>query len=392
LVYAQNSFGLSIERNKKSVSIPFELYNNLIVLKVKYNNFLNLNFILDTGVRSAILTDVRIALLLNPKFVRPIKLQGLGAGEELEAFVASGVHFSMDGLVGKDQLLIVLTQDVFSLSKFLGKSVHGLLGFEIFNRFVVEIDYKNKVLRLYEPSKYKFNGKGEVIPITIEDSKPFMMAETVLNGKTIPVKLIVDTGAGHALSLYRGSNPEITHPPKVIHSLLGRGLNGDISGSLGRVEKFRVGGMEFNSVVTTFPDTTNIGMVMLSNGRNGNLGADLLGRFKVTFDYSRNQMILKPYKIVKKDFQFNMSGLDLISDEVNFDRFIVDRVRDNSPAKSLGIKEGDELISLNGRPASDYKLSDINDIFQTRPGRKISLRFRRGKEIIHVKLTLENLI
>jgi hypothetical protein len=390
--FSQNTFGLSLPKNKKFITIPFQLYNNLIVVKITYNNFLTLNFILDTGVRSAILTDSKMALLMNPKYVRPVKIGGLGGENEIDALIATGLSFSMAGLTGKDQLMIILTEDVFSLSKFIGTDVHGILGYEIFNRFVVEIDYKNKLLKLFEPNKYKPSGRGEIFPISIEDTKPYINAEVKIKEKAFPVKLIVDTGAGHALALYVGTHPEIHLPDTVMRSMLGRGLNGSIEGYYGRIENLNVGKFHLSNIVTSFPDSIEVGSNFVSNGRNGNLGGEVLNRFKVTFNYQQSYLILEKTRRKDKDYYFNMSGIDLISTGDDLKTFEVDHVRLGSPADKIGIRQGDILEVINGVDAKDFNLSDINTLFQSRPGKKIRLSVRRGKEVFRSVLVLEKMI
>jgi hypothetical protein len=390
--FSQNTFGLSIHKNRKYITIPFQLYNNLIVVKITYNNFLTLNFILDTGVRSAILTDSKMALLMNPKYVRPVKIGGLGGENEIDALIATGLSFTMAGLTGKDQLMIILTEDVFSLSKFIGTDVHGILGYEIFNRFVVEIDYKNKVLKLIEPTKYKRSGRGEMFPITIEDTKPYLNAEVRIKDKAFPVKLIVDTGAGHALALYEGTHPGIHLPDTVLRSMLGRGLNGTIEGYYGRIRNMTLGKFKLNNIVTSFPDSIEVGSNFMSNGRNGNLGGEILNRFKVTFNYQQSYIILEKTRRRDKDYYFNMSGIDLISTGDDLRTFEVDHVRKDSPGGRAGVQVGDILEVINGVDARDLNLSDINTLFQSKPGKKVRLSIRRGNEVFRINIILEKMI
>ena len=56
----------------------------------------------------------------------------------------------------------------------------------------------------------------------------------------------------------------------------------------------------FNDVPTSFPDSS-LG-VAGRNGRQGNLGSGILRRFKVIYDYSRNQMIVEPNKFARDPF------------------------------------------------------------------------------------------
>ncbi|MBA4057965.1 MAG: peptide-binding protein, partial [Marivirga sp.] len=51
------NLGFSLADGKKKVQIPIEIINNLIVIPVVLNDALPLKFILDTGVRTTILTQ-----------------------------------------------------------------------------------------------------------------------------------------------------------------------------------------------------------------------------------------------------------------------------------------------------------------------------------------------
>ncbi|MFN2216782.1 MAG: peptide-binding protein, partial [Anaerolineales bacterium] len=60
--------GFKIEGDRKKIKIPFELYNNLIVIPVVVNDRLPLRFVLDTGVRTTILTEKVYSQLLDLEY------------------------------------------------------------------------------------------------------------------------------------------------------------------------------------------------------------------------------------------------------------------------------------------------------------------------------------
>ena len=64
LCFAQNSvapearrLGFVLPDGYDKVTIPFEIYNNLIIIDVLFNRSLPLKFVLDTGVRTTVLTE-----------------------------------------------------------------------------------------------------------------------------------------------------------------------------------------------------------------------------------------------------------------------------------------------------------------------------------------------
>ena len=164
-----SSFKFKKEKTR-SVVLPFKLINNLIIIPLSVNGSDTLRFILDTGVNKTIITNLQFNGQLALNQYKEINLSGLGGGEPIPAVISEGNKISMFNIVGKNQQVYVLLQDIFHLSESLGLKVHGLIGFSVFKDFVVEIDYANQKLILHNPSKFKYKGKGERIPIQYRES------------------------------------------------------------------------------------------------------------------------------------------------------------------------------------------------------------------------------
>src|SRR6185295_9035478 len=156
----------------------------------------------------------------------------------------------------------------------------GVIGRLVFANLVVEVDWEKRVIRFYDPAKYKYSGSGKVWPLTFDEGgRPYTMASVMAGEKSVPVKLVVDSGASHALSLERGPSSEIKLPEGATKVVLGRGASGEVTGHTGRIKSLEFGGQVFNDVPTSFPDSS-LG-VAGRNGRQGNLGSGILRRFKV---------------------------------------------------------------------------------------------------------------
>jgi len=50
-------------------------------------------------------------------------------------------------------------------------------------------------------------------------------------------------------------------------------------------------------------------------------------------------------------------------------------VRENSAGYFAGIKTGDKIISINGNPTSEMDLSELNNYFDSKPGKRIRCIF-----------------
>ncbi|MFT6963006.1 MAG: hypothetical protein ACJAWV_002740, partial [Flammeovirgaceae bacterium] len=73
--------------NKKSITIPFKMVNNLIIIPLFINNSDTLHFILDTGVNKTIMTGLNFTGQLELNDFKKVQLSGLGGGETISAVV-----------------------------------------------------------------------------------------------------------------------------------------------------------------------------------------------------------------------------------------------------------------------------------------------------------------
>src|SRR5688500_16401971 len=213
--------GFVLNNGKKRVQIPIEVYNNLVVVPIVLNDALPLKFILDTGVRTSILTQKTFSDILNLAYSRKYTISGPGGDKLVDAYVTNNVTIDLPGVSGRGHAMLVLAEDYLELRNYLGTDVHGILGYEMFSRFIVKIDYQKKILTLMTPERFRKGSKFQTIPMAIEDTKPYIVVPLVLhNGTTIDAKLLMDSGASHGLMLETTSDPRIKVPAQAVSSLL----------------------------------------------------------------------------------------------------------------------------------------------------------------------------
>ncbi|MCX2741868.1 aspartyl protease family protein [Pontibacter anaerobius] len=380
--------------NRKKITMPFKLVHNLIVLPVKINNSQELNFILDTGVRNTLITQLYFSDSLELKDSNRIKIRGLGEGYTIEALHSTGNTMFMPGIQGDNHTVYVLLEEVFDLSKRMGMPVHGIIGYDIFKNFIVKINYSSETITLYRPDqKIKKKRRAEEYPLYIEDAKPYLYATVRQhNGDSLNVKLIVDTGASHCLSLYLPTDDRLALPPKVMQAYLGRGLGGDINGKIGRLQGFKLGKYELENLTASYPDEEAVKLALNIAGRNGNLGSAILKRFTVIFDYPHQRISLIPNRKFKEPFNYNMAGFEITTPLPGANFYVVSNVIDDSPAKMVGMQPGDQLLHINGRNTNDLKLQELLNMLDSKPGSKLRLRLKREQEIIDVNFVLQSRI
>lgn len=298
MVMPPEKIALRFPAGKSVVEVPFEVDRNLMIIPLSVNNSRPLRFVLDTGSQGTILNNSQLADSLRLKMVGTVQVRGAGSGPMTTASVAENVTFNIAGieLAGGRLAVHSLTPG----SPFAGQD--GVIGRSVFENLVVEVDWEKQILRFYDPARYAYSGTGAILPLTFDEAgRPYTTARVVIAGDTaIPVKLVVDTGASHALALDVGSHPGIRLPEEAAAAVLGVGGNGEVRGHRGRVKSFQLGGYTLKDVPTSFPDasanTAGLG------GRQGNLGDGALRRFKIVYDYSRKRMIVEPNKFLNDIF------------------------------------------------------------------------------------------
>jgi hypothetical protein len=397
ILQAQQVLGFALQEGRNKVKIPIEINNNLVIIPVVVNGQLPLKFILDTGVRTAILTEKIFSDILNLTYSRKYTVGGPGGQKFVSAYVTNNVSLDLPpGVHGEGHAMLVLEEDYLELRNYLGADVQGILGYELFSRFIVTLDYEKKEMTLTRPSKYRPKRKAQKIKISVEDTKPYFVTKVgVTDSASITAKLLIDSGASHGLILEPDSNDTIRVPENHVKSIIGRGLGGVITGKIGRISSIDLGKYDIKNVIANFPDPNSYMDTLKTSRtvrRNGAVGGEILSRFKVTFDFPREILYLKKNSSFKKKFYYNMSGLTLKAKGSKLEHFEITDVREKSPAETAGIKPGDLVKVINGIPADQLDLNSMNAFFNLRPGKKIVIEVDRDGQQLKKEFRLANQI
>lgn len=372
--------------------LTFTQVKNLIIVPVFINQKGPFNFILDTGVDPLIITDTSIVDASQLNNLRRVKINGNGEGDELTAYISNRIEAKIGQAKMENIPSLILKEDVFDLSGYLGQKIHGLIGYNFFSSFIVKVNYFQSRITFRSPAFRKRIGWNK-IDLTFFDNKPYIDAEITdeILGK-IKSKLIVDCGASHALSLEAYEGGVYPLPKLHFEANLGVGLSGKINGNVGRVSAIKLGNYTLSNVLTSFPNYDDIAAKTRQKQRTGNLGADILKRFTVVFDYQNAAMYLKKNQKFAEKFEHDMSGLELYADEKQFNRLFVSRVENESPAAKAGILQNDEIIAINFAPIGNYSLDAIINILKFEDGKTVVMEFvRQGKtyiKLLHLKRRL----
>lgn len=359
--------------------IPVFVQRNLVIIPLMLNGQGPFNFLLDTGINSSLITDPSIRQRLNLRTKERYMVSGAGEEEPLEAYRVDSVRVQLKDIVCPRLSFLSLSNDVLNLSGYVGMPIHGLLGSDIFRSFVVEIRPQDQHVVFHTPESYR-TPRGRQwtrIPLDIEGNKTYVtLPVTLSDSLTLPLKLVLDTGAGHALSIETSSDARLQVPAKHLRTQLGRGLNGYINGYLGRVTALQLGKYKVPSLLTSFPDAADVAQ-RADVFRNGNLGFELLKRFVVVIDYTKNRLLLRPNLTFREPFEHDMAGFEVVAGGTELRRYLITKVMPESPAELAGLQANDELVSVNLLPTAQLTLTQVSNLFRSYDGRIMILVVRR---------------
>jgi len=376
----------------KVASIPIEVDSeNYVFIKARINGSEPLTFELDSGAGSGLVLYFKAAQGLGVKLEG--KEKGSGAGEStFNTSFIKGVSLSFAGVEISNQTFVVFPPERTRPAS--DRVVDGVIGYSLFSRYAVEVDYVSRVVDLYEPKTYQYSGSGESIPIKVMGNVPFARVKIpVESGKPLEGQFIVDMGAGRFSLILNTPFVESHHllavAQKTIEELGAKGVGGDVKLLVGRLPQLQLGRFTFsNPVVYLAQDRKG---AFASTEFNGVIGGELLSRFKVIFDYAHERMYLEPNSRLTDAFEYDMSGIRVEADSENLKTFRVKRVAENSPAFEAGVRQGDVILAVDGKPASELSLSQINQMFKEE-GKEHVLEIISGEKTKQIKFNLRRLI
>lgn len=254
---------------------PFQLHGGHIYLNARVNGRTALA-VLDSGA-GATLLDSAFARELGLLPEGAFRAQGLGGSQEFSfAHVDS---YEVAGAVLAGQTLAVLSiRDAFLPAT--GRSIDMILGYDFLSRFITVIDYPAGTLSLHRSGEY--TPPQEAIRIEGELSMSLISFDAVIED-SIPVTLLLDTGAGGALHLTRtfmeGRGLPLAGRPS-------RESRVEAVGGGGTVGLFPVESLTLAGVSIPCGEASVFDDPGLLSRYDGLLGSDILSRYTLVLDYT----------------------------------------------------------------------------------------------------------
>jgi hypothetical protein len=297
LTVALSIFGLALcaqvsDRNAKvplavgggESTFAFDWRAGMIFVPVRLNGSRPLSFVLDSGSTRTIV-DRALAASLGLKASGSGSLQGAGAGRIPIEFIPD-VTIALPGIESAGYELS--TADLRPLETSLGVKVDGIVGYELFRRFVVTLDYEAKTVTLSSPGAFHPSQTAQAIPIELRDKWAFVKAELVLPGPVaVQDSFLIDSGSSDAVD-----HPIVMKLQNRVPATSGVGFGAEGQGATAQATSLRLG--RYTVIAPT------VSCCGASDATSRLIGNEVLRRFTVTFDYPSLRILITPNSYFEK--------------------------------------------------------------------------------------------
>lgn len=361
--------------------VPFDLVNNHIYV----------NGTID-GKPARLLVDTGGANLLTPKAAKALGLAPKGAlavrgvGEDTVdlAFANADEVRVGDAVLDHPVFYVVDLGDVPAIE---GAHIDGLVGYEMFRRFGVTIDYAGGVLTLSEPAKFSPPAGAHALPFEQAERIP-IVAGTL---DSLPIRASIDTGSRVSLTLHAPFAREHGLVAKYhadIESVVGWGVGGPSRGRPARFGRLALGGFAVDGIAGDI--YTGDKGSFASPDLSANIGGGVLKRFTVALDYSSKRMYLAPNEHFSVPDAFDRSGLWLMGAGTALR--VVD-VAAGSAAAKAGLQVEDRITRIGGEDIAAHGLSDWRARLRELPaGTRLEVEYQRADKPRRTTLVLADRI
>lgn len=265
--------------------------------------------------------------------------------------------------------------------------IDGVLGVSTLADWDVRIDTATKKLTLFPAGKAP-SLKGETaLQLTCElvnpeASKSNRMGLRVLN-LSVPAlmgthKLAVVPDTGHGGTLLLPSVFMEKFAPEVLREALpalvtGNSISGKVVSRTAKLPEFTFGPDTLRGLSTQVMDATPGTL----SERKGFVGLNLLRHYVMTFRFSEGELRLKPTGTIGEITSASTAGIFMTIGEGG--RIIISDVARGGPGAKAGLRAGDELLEIAGRPLKTMTPEQFAAFKQLPPGSHVKVRYRRGE-------------
>jgi hypothetical protein len=149
-----------------------------------------------------------------------------------------------------------------AMAASFGRDVQGIIGNNLIQHFVVEIDYANQTLVFHDPKTYNLSTQHDAVELEFRGGNPFMKVDLSLTGKdSITDLFLVDTGSDSIFSINRPFAEKhqllkVIPKSKMAEGVGGAGVGGDTKYVNARIGSIKLGPYTVNDPIISISQDT----------------------------------------------------------------------------------------------------------------------------------------
>ena len=251
--------------------LHYRANGKLASVPVRVNGTRRLWFVLDTGARHT-LVDSATALSIGLQILSQDQGKGAGAGTYVQWHTPP-----IDVSVGTVVLHVPDPWVIDLAHTGTAEPTDGLLGADLFARYVVRIDPVARTLTFSDSTGFRYAGKGTMLPLTSTENRLYVDVKlTLANGISETHAMRIDTGSEDA-----ASDNLVRRSPERRLARQGVGLGTAYVDTSGVFESVDLGPYAVHRAWGASNDRPALGM-------------EILRRFTMTFDVPHGRLFLEP--------------------------------------------------------------------------------------------------
>ncbi|MDG2521760.1 aspartyl protease family protein [Caulobacter segnis] len=356
----------------KTATAPmgFEFYLGSRIYIPATINGAQTHVLLDSGAEATVL-DKAFAESIGLKASAIVPAAGTGGRDVAE--LASGVTIRIGDMTLRD--ITVALMDLKPIADMIGRPLPVILGKEVFNELVVDLDFASKTIAFQDPAK--FTPKPGAVPVPVTSTGGIHAIPASLEGGE-PVLFDFDLGNGGPLLVFPGYwKPRGMLADRPTSKSLSGAIGGLKTRSVATVKTLTLAGVTFRDIPAVFGDED--GSALDATHTQGNIGMPILNRFDLTTDYPRNRLLLKPRaEAVALPFTKDRSGL---VPQLKDGGFVLAMVSPGSPAETAGLKAGQVITAVEGKPAAELGVAGLSKLRTAPAGMPLKLTLSSGETV-----------
>ena len=267
---------------------------------------------------------------------------------------------------------------IFQLKPIIGDYADGLLGISDFSGKIISIDYKNEKMAFldkldnadidgFTKITIRYANNRIYVPITVTASKD----------KVITGEALVDLGSGGTVTFTAAVAKQHSLrniSPVLTYALAHGGVGGEAAGCYFRAEKASIGSFSLSDVVMDY--SLNTGGALAASEYIGIVGNDFWERFDMIMDLPGKTLYLRPNQNYSKPFKCPVEGFAYTDRSKTLGCWVVNCIIKNSNAEKAGLKNKDQILTINGKDVKTISLDEQKTLFDEMTS--IILTIRRG--------------